>query len=71
MCGGALEEWCRCQRDRRGKYRFIHVRGHLFEEGTVRCHICVRMCLHGVCLCYICYWIYIGFRAVDGGPNYM
>ena len=52
MCGGALEEWCRCQRDRRGKCRFIHVRVHLFEEGTVRVsYLCVNV--SGVGLCYI------------------
>ena len=52
MCGGALEEWCRCQRDRRGKCRLIHVRVHLFEEGTVRVsYLCANV--SGVGLCYI------------------
>ena len=53
MCGGALEEWCRCQRDRRGKCIFIHVRVHMFEEGTVRVlytYVCANV--SGVCLRY-------------------
>ena len=49
MYGGALEEWYRCQRDRRGTCRLIHVRIHPFEEGTVVCvceYICCVTVLH-------------------------